>query len=208
MKKGANMSILKLLQGAQNGQGLGQLASQFGLPEDKANQLAGMLAPAIGQATKKRAEAGGLGDVLGAFKGEDQAALFDDATQAASHDGQEKGAQFLEKILGGRDQAQELANEAATRAGADSAAVQKFLPALAAMAQGGLQKQMPDSQIDGMLSQSQSSGGGGLMGLVGGLLGGNKSAGGGMDMSMLNTLLDADGDGSVMDDVLDKFMKR
>ncbi|WP_336098402.1 DUF937 domain-containing protein [Roseovarius sp. CH_XMU1461] len=208
------MSILKLLQQAQNGQGLNQLAAQFGLDEDKANQLAGMLAPAIGSATKQRAERGGLGDVLGALKGENQASMFDDASAAVSTQGQQQGTAFLEKILGSREQAQGLAQEAATRVGAEPNIVEQFLPALAAMVQGGLQKQMPDDQIDGMMGQlgggAQASGGG-LMGMIGGLLGGKKSGadarGGGFDLSALNNLLDADGDGSAMDDILGKFMR-
>ena len=202
------MSILKLLQQAQGGQGLNQLASQLGLDEDKANQLAGMLAPAIGSATKKRAEKGGLADVLGALKGEQQANMFEDAKAAVSNQGQQQGADFLRKIMGGSQQTQDLANEAAHRAGADANVVQQFLPALAAMVQGGLQKNMPDAQIDGMMGQmSGGQKGGGLMGMLGGLMGGKKGGSGGPDLGMLSQLLDADGDGSVMDDVLGKLMR-
>ncbi|MFU1476579.1 DUF937 domain-containing protein [Roseovarius sp. C7] len=208
------MLIMKLLQQAQNGQGLNELAAQFGLDEDKANQLAGMLAPAIGSATKQRAAQGGLGDVLGALKGQDQAENFDNARAAVSSQGQQQGADFLEKILGSREQAQGLAHEAANRVGAEPNLVEQFLPALAAMVQGGLQKQMPDDKIDGMMGQlgggAQASGGG-LMGMIGGLLGGKKSGAqaqdGGFDLSSLNNLLDADGDGSAMDDILGKFMR-
>jgi len=205
------MSILKLLEQAQGGQGLGQLASQLGLDEAKASQLAGMLAPAIGSATRQRAERGGLADVLGTLKGETQAGMFDDAAQAASSQGQKQGADFLSKILGGSQQTQDLASEAAHRAGTDVNTVQQFLPALAAMVQGGLQKNLPDAQIDGMMGQlGTGDQGGGLMGMLGGLLGGGKGGkggSGGPDLSMLNQLLDADGDGSVMDDILGKLMR-
>ena len=54
------MSIMKLLQQAQGGQGIAQLAAQLGLDEAKANQLTGMLAPVIGSAAKQRAESGAL----------------------------------------------------------------------------------------------------------------------------------------------------
>ena len=46
------MSLMNLLQRAQGGQGLSQLASQFGIDEGQANQLTEMLAPTIGQAAK------------------------------------------------------------------------------------------------------------------------------------------------------------
>ena len=203
------MSLLKLLEQAQGGKGLGQLASQLGLDETKASELTKMLAPAIGSAARQRAERGGFQDVIGALKGENQARMFDDGAQAASTDGQAQGQAFLENILGGRTQSQDLAEEAAQRTGIDSNLVQKFLPALAAMAQGGLQKNMPDSQIDGMMSQlTGGAKSGGLMGMIGGLMGGKKQASpGGPDLSMLTSLLDADGDGSAMDDILGKLMR-
>lgn len=203
------MSIMKLLEQAGGGQGLAQLAGQFGLDESKAQELTKMLAPAIGQAAKKRAEQGQTDTVLGAMKGEAQAGFFDTPSAAAAPEAMAQGQSFLEQLLGDRAATEGLAAEAANRAGVDQGTVAQFLPALAAMAQGGLQKQMPDSAIDGMLGGGAASGsGGGLMGMIGGLLGGNKGGEtSGPDLSMLTNMLDADGDGSVMDDILGKFMK-
>lgn len=199
------MSIMRLLQQAQGGQGLGQLASQLGLDQAQADSLTSLLAPAIGSAARQRAEAGGLGDVLGRLRGEGQAGLFDDAEAAASADGQAQGRDFLSALLGGQDAAEGLAEEAAARSGVEPDVVSQFLPALAAMAQGGLQRQMPDDQIDAAEQEAQ---GGGLMGLVGGLLGGGGGQSQSGGLGMLNQLLDADGDGSAMDDVLGRFLRR
>ncbi|SLN72161.1 hypothetical protein ROA7450_03998 [Roseovarius albus] len=203
------MSLMNLLQQAQGGQGLGQLAQQLGLAQSQADSLTEMLAPAIGSAARKRAESGGLDDILGALRGENQAGMFDDAQTAASQSGQAQGLDFLERLMGGRNEAQDLANEAAQRAGVDQGLVQQFLPALAAMVQGGLQKQMPDSQIDGMIAMQASAQGqgGGLMGMIGNLVGGGNAQQGDVDLSMLTGLLDADGDGSALDDVLGKLMR-
>lgn len=204
------MSLMNLLKQAQGGQGLGQLAQQFGLDQVQADNLTEMLAPAIGSAARKRAEAGGLEDVLGALRGENQASMFDDAQAAASENGQVQGLDFLERLMGGRNEAQDLASEAAQRSGIDLSMVQQFLPALAAMAQGGLQKNMPDSSIDTMMSAAGGSqGGGGLMGMIGSLVGGGGGSqqSSGLDLSALNNLLDADGDGSALDDVLGKLMR-
>lgn len=200
------MSIMKLLQQAQGGQGLGQLAAQMGLDQGTADQLTQMLAPAIGSAAKQRVEKGQPEQVLGAMRGEGQAQMFDDAAVAASPEGQAQGMAFLEQIMGGRQEAEGLAQEAANRAGVDASTVSQFLPALAAMAQGGLQKQMSDSQIDGMM-QGGGSSGGGLMGMIGGLMGGNKGGDQGGGLGMLTQMLDADGDGSPLDDILGKFMR-
>lgn len=201
------MSLLALLQQSQNGEGLGQLASQFGLDTDQAGGLAEMLAPAIGSAAKQQAEAGGLENLLGALKGEGMGAMFDDAAAAAAPEGQKAGMDFLQGLLGGESNAQELASEAASRTGVDAGTVAQFLPALAAMLQGGMQKNMPDTALDGMMAGlGGGKSGGGLGGLIGGFLGGNKG-GSGPDLGMLTRMLDADGDGSPMDDILGKFLK-
>jgi len=199
------MSILRLLQQAQGGRGLGQLASELGLDEAQAGGLTDLLAPAIGSAANRQAQSGGLGGLLGALRGEAQAGNFDDAATAASPQGQQQGRDFLTAILGGSDQADDLASEAATRTGVDIGTVQQFLPALAAMAQGGLQRQMPDTSIDS-IETGEAAEGGGLMGLVGGLMGGDQAQAGGA-AGMLSQLLDADGDGSVMDDVLGRLIR-
>ncbi|MGB0959787.1 MAG: DUF937 domain-containing protein [Halocynthiibacter sp.] len=206
------MSLLNLLKQAQGGQGLGQLAGQLGLDEAKTSQLTELLAPAIGSAAKQRAQTGGLQDLLGSLQGEAQGEMFDNVAQATAPQGQAQGMDFLKNLLGSEEATQGVAQEAAAQTGIDFGDVMKLLPALGAMAQGGLQKNLPDSSIGDMLGGLSAGGqqsGGGLMGMIGGLLGGakNTNQSGGLDLSMLTNLLDADGDGSALDDVIGKFMK-
>ena len=205
------MSLLRMLEQAGGGQGLAGLASQFGLDEEKAGGLAQMLAPAIGSAAKKRAESGGLQDLLGQLQGEGLGNLFDAPEQAAAPEAQAQGQNFLEGLLGSREATDELANVAAERAGVDVGSVQQFMPALAAMLQGGMQKQTPDTSIQGMLTQlggGVTNQGGGIMSMLSGMLSTqNKPDEGGMDLSMITNMLDADGDGSALDDVLERFIK-
>lgn len=208
------MSLLKMLQQAQGGQGLGELARQFGMDESQAGGLAEMLAPAIGSAAKRQAEGGGLEALLGQLQGEAQGSYFDDAAAAAAPEARAQGENFLNQILGSSDARQQLGQAAAERAGVDSGTVEQFMPALAAMLQGGMQKQTPDDGIAGLLGGltggGSASGGGGLMSMVSGLLGGGGSSGGGggLDLGSIANMLDADGDGSPLDDILEKVMSR
>ena len=206
------MSLLKMLMEAQGGQGLGQLAQQFGINEEQAGGLAGMLAPAIAQGAKKRTQQGGLDAVLGQLTGEAQGAYLDDPAAAAAPEGRAQGENFLENIFGSREASQGLAAEAANRTGVSPDIVSQFLPAIAAMLQGGMQRNLPDSAISGMMQGGGSGSGGaggGIMDMVGGLLGGGGAAqGSGGALDMLTGMLDADGDGSAMDDILERFMKR
>jgi len=198
------MSLLKMLQDAQGGEGLAQLATQLNLDRDQVNGLAGMLAPALGMAAKKKAGTGGLDSLLGAVRGQANADLYDEPARAAAPAGQAQGMEFLKTLLGGESEANELASEAATRSGVDPSVVMQLLPALAAMVQGGLQKKVPDSELDAVAGQQE----GGIGGLLGGALGGLMGGGGGLpDMGELGRILDADGDGSPLDDVLGRFMK-
>jgi len=224
------MSMLKLLQQAQGGQGLEALAGQLGLDRSQADQLAQLLAPAIGTAVKRRAERGDIETVAGQLMGERQAGYFDDPAQAARPEAQAEGAAFLDQILGSSQARDGLAHEAANRSGIDMGTVMQFLPALAAMLQGGMQRSMPDDTLQGMMHGRgtpgpgvRTGGVGGLMGMLGGLLGGARGRAqpqsqnhgqhhgqqhaqqGGLDPLM--AMLDADGDGSAMDDILERFLR-
>ncbi len=205
------MSLLRLLEEAQGGQAIGQLAERFGMERGQADGLARMLAPAIGSAARRRAERGGLESVVGQLMGEREAGYFDDPRRAADDEGRAQGERFLEQLLGSREASRDLAAEAGRRAGVAESAAAEFLPALAAMLQGGMQRRMPDTTLQGLLgagATARGQGGGGLMGLVMGMLGGGRRPGqadGGL--SPLLAVLDADGDGSVLDDVLDRLMR-
>lgn len=194
------MSLMQLLQQAQDGQGLSELAGKIGLDGAKADELTALLVPIIGKATKTQAESGGLSGIIGALQGEDQAVMYDNPTEAVGEIGQAQGTSFLNGLLGNGG-AENLAAQAAERTGIDLAQVSAFLPALAAMAQGGLQKTMPDAALSAMAPKPE--GASGIMGLLGGLMG--KSQTGAPDLSMLTSFLDADGDGSMVDDIMEKL---
>jgi len=85
-----------------------------------------------------------------------------------------------------------------------------MLPVLVAMAMGSLGKQTAQPDMMQMITKAMggtnSSAGGGLLGsLAGSLLGGGKKK---SAANPFAALLDADGDGSVMDDVFSLLSKR
>lgn len=241
------MSLMDLLKQAQGGQGLAQLGQQFGMDTSMVEKLAGQLAPAISGGVKQRAQAeGGLGAILGQLQGEGAAQYFEQPA-AIGQQAQQQGADFLQQIFGTAEAAPQLAQAAAEKVGAPVDKAQELLPALAAMLQGGMQKQAPDNDIGAMMQGLQQtggdqagaglgdllgalggqggggalgglmgalgggqSGGGGLGGMLGGLLGGGGAqpqAGGG-GLGGLLQMLDQDGDGSPMNDIVGMLMKK
>ncbi|MCB1494363.1 MAG: DUF937 domain-containing protein [Bauldia sp.] len=225
------MSLLDMAKQAQGGRGLTDLGQQFGIDEKTTRSLAEQLAPTIASGAKQRAKAeGGLGALLEQLLGENEVGYYEDAAQAATPAARQQGERFLEGLFGSSEAPREIARAAAEKTGASQDLVAQFLPALAAMLQGALQKQAPDDQIKGAMGAlgsndragagiedllgalgggSGGGSGGGLGGLgdmIGGLLGGGakSSSGGGLDQVL--QALDADGDGSPMNDIVKKFL--
>lgn len=201
------MSLQQLIGELQRSGGLERLAAQIGIDSSQAQTLANMIAPTIGSAASKQVRSGHADRVFGQLRGEDRARYWQEPEAAAQPDAMAAGASFLEELFGSREATREIASAAASRARVEPKQVEAFMPALAAMLQGGMQQRAPDSEIDDFLrgGESGSTGGGGLMDLVSGLLGGSKSTGGGL--GQIAQMLDADGDGSPLDDILQKVMK-
>lgn len=167
--------------------GLQSMAKELGVSPQQAQSGAAALLPAILGGLKKQAQssgsAGGLGDLLGQLGG---GGLLDNVLSSQPTD-VGLGNNVLGQIFGSKDVSRTVAASAAQKSGLDPALLKKMLPVLAMMAAGYLAKQGGGAQ-----------GGGGLGGLLGGLLGGGKARSGGG----LAALLDADGDGNPLDDIL------
>lgn len=183
--------------------GLQSMARELGISESQAAAGAEALVPAILGGFKKQAQGqagglGGLGGLLGSLGG---GGLLDNVLGSQPTD-VGRGNDVLGQIFGSKDVSRTVAQSASAKSGLDTGLLKKMLPMLAMMVAGYMAKQ------GGNASAPARSGGGGLGGLLGGLLGGgNKSAGaaaGGLGgLGGLAALLDADGDGNPLDDILD-----
>lgn len=173
---------------------IGAIAQQLGVNEQVAEMGAAALLPSILGGFKKTAQAQpsgleGLGGLLGQLGG---GGLFDSVV-APEPTPVDQGNDILGQIFGSKDVSRSVAGSAATQTGIDPSLLKKMLPILAMLVAGYMAKQSGQS---GGADQ-----GGGLGGLLGGLLGGGqKSAAGGL--GGLGSLLDMDGDGNPLDDII------
>lgn len=103
------------------------------------------------------------------------------------------GEKILGHILGSKKEGVEQV--IASKAGVDSSSVANILQVAAPILMGLLGKETRQNNVS-----SQND----LSGLIGGLLGGNESKN---EQSFLESILDADGDGSVVDDVAGMVLK-
>ncbi|MGE0554569.1 MAG: DUF937 domain-containing protein [Gemmatimonadales bacterium] len=178
--------------------GLRSMASELGVSESQAASGAAALLPAILGGFKKQAQAraeapDGLGALLGQLGGGE---LLDDVLAPAPTN-VNRGNDVLGAIFGSKDVSRAVAQHASGSSGVDPTTLKRMLPILAMVVTGLMAKQRSSS------SQQSAAGPGGLGGLLGGLLGGGarggSSAGG---LGGLASMLDADGDGNPLDDIL------
>lgn len=136
------MNLFDMLANAQNGQGMEQLARQFGLSQQQAQAAVEALLPAFSQGLKRNAsDPYGVGAFLNAMANGNHARYFDDAQSAFSPQGMAEGNGILGHLFGSKDLSRAVAAQAAQATGISQQMLQQMLPAIAAMIMGGLFKQ-------------------------------------------------------------------
>jgi hypothetical protein len=157
-----------------------------------------VLLPAILGGFKKQAQAQpsgleGLGGLLGRLGG---GSLLDSVLSPEPTD-VNRGNDVLGQIFGSKDVSRTVAQDAASRSGLDPSLLKKMLPMLAMLVAGYMAK-----QGGGAVAQQPAPASGGLGGLLGGLFGGRAAASTGAASGGLGSMLDLDGDGNALDDIL------
>jgi hypothetical protein len=170
---------------AQSG-GIQAVAQQLGISEAQAAAGAAALLPAIlggfkNQAQASPAGAAGLGGLLNQLGG---GALLDEVVgpQPTRVD---TGNNILGQIFGSKDVSRTVAQDAAAKSGLSPELLKRMLPLLAMLVTGYLAKQQG----------AGAAGQGGLGGVLGGMIGGGAKSG-------VGSMLDLDGDGNALNDLL------
>ena len=185
------MNVTDIL--AQTG-GLQSMARELGISEAEASKGAAALAPMILGGFKKQAQAQptgleGLGGLLGQLGG---GGLLADVLSPQPTD-LNRGNDVLGQIFGSKDVSRTVAQTASAQSGLDPSLLKKMLPMVAMLIAGYMA-----SQRGGGPSTAAT---GGVGGLLGGLLGGGAPGGAG-GLGGLASMLDMNGDGNPLDDVL------
>ena len=174
--------------------GIQSLARDLGISEPQATTGVAALLPALlggfkGQAQVHPAGLEGLAGVLGNLGG---GGLLDDVLSPRPTN-TSRGNDVLGQIFGSPDVSRTVAQHAATQTGLDPSLLKKMLPMLAMLVAGYMAKQHS-------ASAAPQAGGSGLGDLLGGMLGGQVARGGGAPG--MASMLDFDGDGNPLDDIL------
>jgi hypothetical protein len=174
--------------------GIQSMARELGVSESQAATGAAALLPAIlgGFKRQTQAQPTGLEGLAGMLGGLGGGGLLDDVLSPQPTN-VSRGDDVLAQIFGSRDVSRTVARSASTQSGLDPMLLKKMLPMLAMLVAGYMAKQ-------GQAAAPQV-GGGGLGDLLGGMLGGSQAAAG-RGAPGLASMLDLDGDGNPLDDIL------
>lgn len=197
-----SQNLLDMLGGQA---GIAQIAKEMGVDQATVQQGAMALLPAVLGGFKKQATAQpqGLDGLVGMLGGMGGGGLLD-AVLAPQATPVDQGNQVLGQIFGSKDVSRTVASQAASRTGVSADLMKKLLPVIAMAAAGFMAKQ---ASAGTAAAAPQGGGLGGLLGqVVSGLTGGGQQAQAG-GMGGLMQMLDLNGDGNPLDDILGMAQK-
>ena len=213
------MNLLDMIMSAQGGATAQQAGAQLGLNQQQSQNAIAALLPAISSALKKNtANPQGLAGLLGALQGGQHEQYLENPQMLGQPQTVNDGNAILGHLFGSKDVSRAVAGHAAQQTGIGADVLKKLLPLVATMAMGSLSKQTKaptmQSALTGLAMQhlmggQKKSGLGAILGAVTGANGRQQrqtQQTHQQGMGIIGKLLDADGDGSVMDDVLKMAM--
>ncbi len=214
------INLFDMITQAQGGAAVRQVSQRSGLSPDMTQMAIKALLPAISAGLQRNVQQpGGLEALLGALQNGNHARYLDEPDVLGRPETIQDGNGILGHLLGSKETSRAVARQAAQKTGIGADILKMLLPIVASMAMGSLSKQSQNKDVMSALMGALSGGqqqparqqrGGGLLD---GLLGGGRRQAppppqqSGV-MGMLGGLLDADGDGSAMDDIFEMVMKR
>lgn len=178
---------------------LDSIASELGIDPATARTGAEALLPAILGGLKKQAQPapGGLDGLINLL-GQGGGGNLLEAVTGSAPTPSAPGNAILGQIFGSKDVSRTVADQASQSTGIDTTLLKKMLPLLVMAVTGYLAGRKGDGSASG---EPQGGEPGGMLGRVlGGIMGGSQAQGGGF--GSLAALIDLDGDGNPLDDIL------
>lgn len=188
--------LLDLLNSPMGKQLISGVAGQTQQPENKTADVLSMAMPLILGAMKKNVSSPeGASGLMSALSGKHNGSILNDLGGlfggGVDDSVMQDGAGILGHVFGNKQP--QVENALSQKSGLDAGSVAQILKIAAPIVMGFLGKQTAQSNV------SDSSG---MNALLGSMLGGQPQE----NQSLITTLLDADGDGSILDDVAGMVM--
>ncbi|QAY96891.1 hypothetical protein CWB41_15080 [Methylovirgula ligni] len=187
-------NLSDILQSAQGGQAIDNIAQRFGLSPEQAQAAVQALIPAISAGlTKAATNPSTLGSVISAATDSAHQASFNNTSATPSPDATQKSSDTLSQILGSNHIVQQIVERASAATGIRPDVLLQILPVVASLAIGGLAASLRNQGLSGALGQLASAAEQGNLGsILGGATGSasgtSASSGGGLLGTLTNIL--------------------
>ena len=184
------MDISSLLQGAMGQQMVSGVVNQLGIENEQAKMAISAAVPLLITALSKNANSGDAQNIANALERDHDGSILDNLGGFLQGGNFSDGMNILSHVLGGKQN--QVENAIGKTSGLNSGQIAQILAMLAPIVMGYLGKEKKQNGLDA----------GGLSSLLGGLVGGASQTNQ-REMGTIERLLDQDGDGNAMDDVMD-----
>lgn len=184
------MDISSLLQGSMGQQMISGVVNRLGIENDQAKVAIATAVPLLITALSKNANSGDAQNIANALERDHDGSILDNLGGFLQGGNFSDGMSILSHVLGGKQS--QVENAIGKTSGLNTGQIAQILAMLAPIVMGYLGKEKKQNGLDA----------GGLSSLLGGMVGGAAQSHQ-REMGTIERLLDQDGDGNAMDDVMD-----
>ncbi len=147
-------NLSEILQNAQGGKAVENLAQQFGITPDQAQAAVHALIPAISAGlSQKAAQPNALGSIISAIQDADLQASFSNPDAAQSDSAVQKGNDIIGNLFGSSHIANQIAQQASGVTGLRPDLLVQMLPVVVSIALGGFAQSLQNQGLGGAIGQ-------------------------------------------------------
>ncbi|MCO5092325.1 DUF937 domain-containing protein [Bosea sp. (in: a-proteobacteria)] len=148
------MNLFDIMQSAQNGQAMPNLAQQYGLSLQQTQAAIDALLPAFSMGLQRQTQDPyAFGSLAQMMTASPYARFFEAGGYGIPPEAKSAGNDVLGQLFGSREVSQAIAAQAAATSGVSQAILKQMLPVIAAMLMGGLTKSAGNQGWGGILGQ-------------------------------------------------------
>jgi hypothetical protein len=176
-------NLSEIMQSAQGGQAISNIAKQFGLTQEQTESAINALLPAFSVGLQNQAQnMGSLSQIIGAMMGGQHTTTFDDPNSHLNQQTASAGNDVLGQLFGPGQATSAIAQQVSKATGINPGVLMAMMPIVASMLMSGMFKSASNQGLGGLLGQLASGAFGGAAGTAprgqtpgqpaGGMLGG------------------------------------
>ncbi len=163
------MNIMDILNQAQGGNAIGNIAKQVGISPDQAGSVLKELMPQFGNSIKEKASSkSGLEGMFDQFSQKGSSDFLNNDSALADPAAQDQGNSILGDLFGSKEKSRQVASDVASKTGVSDGIIKKMLPYVAPMIMAGMAKKAMGGGLGRMAGTAlgASNAGGSMLGKI------------------------------------------